>query len=356
MVPPHPNLLPPGEKGQESRQALMSREQLREALDGLPRFPLGVFPTPLDDCIRLSEALGGPRILIKREDLTGFAFGGNKIRHFEFRIADVLERGFDVFVNHNNSISNNARISAAVCAKAGVRCVLVMEKSDIEAMQGNLLLDNILGVEIHHLDTADPDEVARYCRELGEQLRREGHTPYVQVDEPYKAHSAIFAYLDCTLELSEQLEELGVSECKTYQVTGNSVIGLTLGAKLLDLPWESRSFSPYSVDDVPDQAVDRSMKAAAYLGLPAALEAGEFNYSREFSGPDYGVVTPECIEAVRLVARTEAIFLDPVYTGKAMAGLISDVRKGVLGAEDTVVFFHSGGTPNIFTYAAELAE
>lgn len=336
-------------------QALMSRRQLRDALDSLPRFPLGVFPTPLDECERLSEALGGPRILIKRDDLTGFAFGGNKIRHFEFRIADVLERGFDVFVNNNNMISNNARISAAVCAKVGIRCVLVMEKSDVDVVQGNLLLDSILGVEVHRLDTDDPQGVARYCRELGEKLRREGFTPYVQVDEPYKAHSAIFAYLDCALELSAQLEELGISDCKTYQVTGNSVIGLTLGAKLLNLPWESRSFSPYSHDDVPEQAVERSRQAAHYLRLPAALEKGEFNYRRDFSGPDYGVITPKCIEALRLVARTESIFLDPVYTGKAMAGLISDVREGILGRDDTVVFFHSGGTPNIFTYAAELA-
>lgn len=339
-----------------TQQALMTREQLQKTLGKLPRISLGHFPTPLDDCTRLSEALGGPRVLIKREDLSGLAFGGNKIRHVEFRIADVIERGFDVLINANAAISNNARINAAACVKAGIRYIYVLPKEEGDIVQGNLLLDKLMGAEIHELETDDNAEVTRYCRDLADKLRAEGHNPWVRQDESFNALSGCIGFLDFTLELSRQLDDRGISRCHVYQVAGNSVIGSSLGSKLLGLPWNVTGVSPYTNENLTGELVERSREVADYLGLPASLEPGELNISMEYVGPAYAALTQECIDAIRLVARTEAIFLDPVYTGKAMSGLIDHIRKGILDSKDTVVFVHSGGTPNLFTYGDSLVK
>ncbi|MCI0440250.1 MAG: pyridoxal-phosphate dependent enzyme [Chloroflexi bacterium] len=338
-------------------QAAITRETLARSLEKLPRFALGVFPTPLEDCPRLARALGVRRFLMKRDDLSGLAFGGNKIRHLEFRMGQLLQRGYDAFINRDLPVSNNARINAAASVKAGIRYIQVCPKWPRQEIQGNLLLQDLMGIEVHQLDTTDGKEADQYCLDLGNRLRQEGYKPYVRPEDPTLVSlSAIFGYLDCALELDWQLCRLGIEAPKIYMVAGSSVTGLTLAACLLALDWRVTGISPYAW--VKQTALSdlsaRSKEAAEFLGLPHGLEPHDLDISVDYCGPGYGVLTPEASDAVRLVAREEAIFLDPIYNAKAMAGLIDHARRGIVGQGDTVIYVHSGGTPNIFTYADEL--
>ena len=340
-----------------SREAFIKGEALMQALKKLPRFSLGVFPTPLDECPNLAKALGVKRFLMKRDDLTGLAFGGNKVRHLEFRIGRLIQDGYDAFINRDLPVSNNARINAAACVKAGIRYIQVCPKASRQEVQGNLLLQEMMGIEVHNLDTEDAAKADQYCIDLGKRLRQEGYNPYVRPENPSLVSlSAVFGYLNCSLELDCQLSKADIAAPKIYMVAGSSVTGLTLAARLLALDWKVIGISPYSwvKEDALLELSSRSKEAAQFLGLPLGLEPDDLDIWVNYCGPGYGVLTPESKEAMRLVAREEAIFLDPIYNAKAMAGLVDHVGRGIITQDDTVVYIHSGGTPNIFTYADEL--
>ena len=295
--------------------------------------------------------------MMKRDDLTGLAFGGNKVRHLEFRIGRLIHEGYDAFINRDLPVSNNARINAAACVKAGLRYIQVCPKWHRQDVQGNLLLQNLMGIEIHNLDTDDASEADAYCTTLGNKLRKEGYNPYVRPENPSLVSlTVLFGYLNCSLELDSQLRQADVVAPKVYMVAGSSVTGLTLASNLLALDWKVTGISPYSwvKEDALLELSKRSVEAARFLGLPQGLEPDELDIWVNYCGPGYGVLTPESTEAMRLVAQEEAIFLDPIYNAKAMAGLIDHVNQGIVTQDDTVVYIHSGGTPNIFTYADEL--
>ncbi len=336
------------------QHALMTKDELRDALAKLPQVPFAVTPTPLEECTRLSEALGGPRIFIKRDDLTGLAFGGNKARHMEFRIGDALAKGCDVYVNTNAWTSNNARMLAAACAKVGMKYVLVVRGGKGKPIQGNLLLVHLLGAEVHYLENDERGEATQYYRQLADQLRSQGYTPYVGPDEPIGQFAGTLGYLGLTMELAQQLEEVGVGSIKVYMVSGASMTGLLLGAKLLGLPWDVTGIYEGGREEVEALSVNFSRECQKLLDLPTHIEPGEARILFDYVGEGYAIPSAECIEAMRLVAKTEAIILDPNYTAKAMAGLVDSIRKGILGAQDTVVFIHTGGTPELFSYAESI--
>ncbi len=330
------------------RTALMTRDSLQEALSRLPRVPLAVKPTPLQECPRLSLALGGPRILIKRDDNTGLAFGGNKARHLEFRIAHAKAKGCDVFINSNLWVSNNARLVAAACAKVGMRCICVVRDGKGKPFQGNLLIDHLLGAELHLLEGDDREEANAYCRELADRLRTEGHTPYLGSEETFARISGTLGYLECAMELAGQIEELGIGGAHVYLVAGSSVAGLALGAKLLGLPWGVTGIYSGDRPNINDAILLYADGVQDILNLPVSLDPDDFRVYLGYVGEAYAVPTREGVEAIKLVATTEGILLDPIYTGKAMAAVIDDIRKGVLGSSDTVIFVHTGGLPALF--------
>ena len=330
------------------RPALMSEEALQEAIDSLPRVRLAFLPTPLEECPRLSQHLGGTRILVKRDDLTGLAFGGNKGRHLEFRMGDVKAKGCDVYVNVNRWESNDARIMAAACAKLGVRYVLVVRGGVGKPMEANLLLDHLLGAEVHALETMDRQEAANYASSLGHQLQEEGYTPYVYHQEPFARVCGTIGYLEATMELATQLAERDIQPAYIYGVAGTSMAGIALGSKLLGYPWRVRAISSGDRRNLVNLMVEYSQEVQQILGLPDCLQPGDFDFWEDYIGTEYAVPTSEGVAAMKLAAQTEALILDPVYTGKALAGLMDHIRQGKVKADDTVVFIHTGGLPNLF--------
>ena len=331
---------------------------LRAAIDRLPRAMLGNFPTPLDGAPRLSEALGGPRILIKRDDLTGLAFGGNKTRKLEFNLGEALQRGVDVVVGTAAAQSNHCRQAAAAAARYGLDCHLLLRggRKDAGPPQGNLLLDHLLGARVRLLYG---EELARIQEIVGaymDELWAQGRRPYQIMNTLESDLLGAVAYAGAFLELQGQLEARGARASRLYVASlGGTGGGLTLAARLV-APWlRVVCFTPMdSVVVRRPKMLAEANAAAEHLGIGARLSEADITMHDEYIGPAYGVPTPEGMEAMRLVARTEGIILDPIYTAKAMAGLIDHVRRGIIGREETVVFVHTGGLPVLFAYNEEL--
>jgi D-cysteine desulfhydrase family pyridoxal phosphate-dependent enzyme len=330
-----------------------------------PRFPLATLPTPLEEAPRLREALGGParcpRILIKRDDLTGLAFGGNKARKLEFLVADARRTGATVLVTTGAEQSNHARMTAAAARVAGMGASLVLTaKRPDPSPQGNLLLDYLLGAEVHFIPApADPkiaigDLEAETVARVMADLEARGERPYLI---PVGGSSPVGAlgYVEGTRELLEQLRGEKVS--RLYYAAGSrgTQAGLVLGAEVYGAPYRLAGIAVSGGEPEKTQrAVRLANGAAAMLGVTARVGPEDVATDSGYIGPGYAIPTPGGMEAISLLARHEGIFLDPVYTGKVMAGLIDHIRRGVAGPEETVVFLHTGGAPALFAYAEEL--
>lgn len=333
--------------------------ELRAAIDRLPRATLGTFPTPLEDAPRLSKALGGRRILIKRDDLTGLAFGGNKTRKLEFNLGEALERGVDVVVGTAAAQSNHCRQAAAAAAKYGLECHLLLRggRKDTYPPQGNLLLDHLLGAKVRLLQG---DELTRIPEVVGahmDELRAQGRRPYQIMNTLQSDMLGAVAYAAALLELQGQLEVRGERASRLYIASlGGTGGGLTLGAKLV-APWlRVVCFTPMdSVAVRRPKMLAEANAAAEHLGIADRLAEADITMHDEYIGAAYGVPTAEGMAALHLVARTEGIILEPTYTAKAMAGLIDHVRRDLIGRDETVIFVHTGGLPALFAYNEELA-
>src|SRR5579884_3588740 len=223
--------------------ARLSADQIRERIARLPRVRLAFTPTPLEEVPRFSEALAGPRILIKRDDLTGFAFGGNKVRAMEFRMADVQAKGCNAFVLVNIGQSNHARLHAAACARLGIKMVIVKPGPKNERIQGNLLLNHITGAEIVETGTTDPAELERILDDVLEDLRRRGYKPYASTREKFSPIAGTIAFTEASIELAEQLSAARVEFAHVFLVGGTSSAGLGLGGKLLGAPYQVHAVS-----------------------------------------------------------------------------------------------------------------
>lgn len=319
-----------------------------------PRHPLGIFPTPLVEASRLSAALDGPRILIKRDDMTGFGFGGNKVRVLEYYLADALAQEADVIVTAGGPQSNHVRVTAAAARIAGLDVVAVMHGSRPTESQGNLLLDELLDVDLRFTNSPDRALVDFKITEVADELHASGRRPFVI---PRGGASALGAlgYIECVREMGEQLAEMGVEPGWVVLATGScgTHAGLLAGAKIYAAPYRlcgitvSRSLAECV------ERIDRLSRQAAELAgyrQPVVLSPEDIIVRDDFIGPGYGIPTPECISAIRLVAHVEGLFLDPTYTGKGMAGLIGEIRSGRIGKGETVIFLHTGGEPGLFAH------
>jgi len=336
----------------------MDRIELEERIARLPRTRLACLPTPLEDCPNLTRALGGPRILVKRDDMTGLAFGGNKTRQLEFLFPQILASGCDVIVAGAYTQSNWCRQITAAACRLGLKVDLTLVhgvKGPVR--QGNLLLDHLMGANVTVVDIDDIQRLPPLLDARAAELRAQGRNPFLisPFAMPTLSISTI-GYVAAMAELDAQLSERGIRADAIYLAGANMTpAGLLLGARLLDLPTRIVGISPVRWDEDRGTDIARiANAAAAHLGLDPHILPADVDSDESFVGPKYGIVTPECREALRLAASTEGLFLDPVYTAKAMAALVAHAREGKLGADDTVVFLHTGGTPALFAYAEDL--
>ncbi len=327
-------------------------QELRNRLNSLPRLHLAALPTPLQPLEKLSALLAGPSLYIKREDLTGMAMGGNKIREFEYQIAQAVESGCDVLVHSAGAQSNQSRMTAAVAAKLGLKAVIIGRKDEHAQRQGNLLLTHLFGAEVF---LPAPERQNEVVTEKMGQLRAAGHKPF-HTSTDARAYRAI-AYVDGALELLEQIEAGGLIPDALYLCSGAYThVGLVLAFKALGIELRVVGISPSPRDDAQAAVghVALAQECAQILGIELDFTAEDFESYAAFVGEGYGVVTEGSREAMQLLAREEGLLLDPSYTGKAMAGLLAHVREGWWRAGQTIIFMHTGGTPALFAYADEL--
>ena len=340
--------------------ATYSSQELRDKLSRLPRVPLAFLPTPLDPCYRLSLTLGGPSIWMKRDDQTGLAFGGNKVRHLEYLMAQVQAQGADSVIVGAGTQSNWCRQTAAAARKLGLDAYLVLSKGFIgPGVQGNLFLDQLMGAQVEIIEGdigKDPAPIMEGMKAKASELSAQGRKPYIldlfEKDAPLAAASYMGAYL----ELKQQLEDSDLrSDYLFLAAAGATQSGLALGVKAVGDSTKVIGFSPARwEEDRPTDIARVANRTAEFLDIDVHLDPEEIANTDEQVGESYGILTPACVDALKLVATTESIFLDPVYTSKAMAGLIDWARKGKIPADATVVFLHTGGTPALFAYAEHI--
>ena len=324
----------------------------------LPRYPLTTIPTPLHRARNLEAALGAasPRVYLKRDDLTGLAFGGNKARKLEYLVADALATDATMLVTEGAAQSNHARMTAAAAAIAGLRCLLVLDARNGAEVAGNLLLDHLTGAEVRIV----PDKTARVAamERIEDELRAAGERPYV-IPTGGSVPLGAAGYVATVAELLGQLMVVGEAPARLYHATSSmgTQAGLVVGARAFSAPFAVYGVAvEHPVEDLVATGAALANVTAELLAVAPRFSEEDIAVNGDFVGAGYGKPSPEGMEAIRLLARTEAVFLDPVYSGKAMAALIAHVRTGELDPAGSVVFLHTGGGPSLFAHGTALLE
>jgi D-cysteine desulfhydrase family pyridoxal phosphate-dependent enzyme len=334
--------------------SLAKKSLILEKIRG-QRISFAGFPTPLQRMPKLSRVLSGPNLFIKRDDMTDLAFGGNKARKLEFVFADAEEKGTDVIIAAGVVQSNCVCMVAAAARKLGMKPVLVLQGKEPEVYDGNLLLDRLLSAEIRFADNLGWD-ISGKLVSVAKEFREKGYRPYI-IPVGATTPSSILGYAVAMEELVNQFDEVG--ESLDYVVcgcgTGGTQAGLLLGAKLLGVDAEILGVSVFADKSVVSEQITKLVNdAAELLGVDLSVSAGDVTVFDEHIKEGYGVLNEPVAEAIKLTAETEGIFLDPVYTGKAMTALIDLIKKDYFKEEDNVVFLHTGGLPALFLYRNKL--
>jgi len=336
----------------------MHDEELEELFGRLPRAKLALLPTPLQDCPILSRELGGVRILVKRDDLTGLGLGGNKTRGLEFIIGEALAQGADTLITWGLAAApaNHCRLTAAAAARAGMKCLVLLGGPGYSPRRANAFLCRLVGADLRFTPAEETAELRQASQEIMADLRSSGSRPYlVDAQHCFYGGLASLGYAHCVLELRRQFRAWGITPNYIYACSeGGTQAGLVLGKKLLDAPFQVVGIAP--TPPVPGRRSDMARwteEGAQRLGVRVSLTETDILNDERYAGDGEGTLTDSCAAALQLVAETEAIVLDPVYTGKAMAGLIDHIRDGRIAPGQTVVFVHTGGTPVIFDYVDE---
>jgi L-cysteate sulfo-lyase len=327
-------------------------------LDQFPRVPLAHLPTPLEHLPRLSAEIGGPRIYVKRDDCTGLATGGNKTRKLEFSMAAALEEGADTVVTVGAVQSNHVRQTAAAACKLGLRCEVLLEHrvadpSEYYTGSGNVLLDRIFGANLREYPGGTDFDAA--MAEVAEEVRAAGGKPYII---PGGASNVVGAlgYVNCAIEMLQQFEEQGLDVSHIVTATGSAgtQAGLVVGLKAMgsDIPLLGIGVN-VPRDQQEDKVYKLACETAEFIGKPGCVAREDVIANCDYVGAGYGVPTDSMNEAVLMLARKEGLLFDPVYSGKALAGLIDLARSGTLG-DGNIVFLHTGGAAALFAYADQL--
>ena len=320
------------------------------------RIALAQLPTPLERLPHFSAALGGPEVWIKRDDQTGLATGGNKTRKLELLLAEAREQGAQVVLTVGAIQSNHCRQTAAAAARAGLDCLLVLRGQAPPRQQwtGNLLLDDLLGARLRWAGDQEPLDVLAAA--TAEEAAA-GRKPY---PIPYGGSNGLgaAAYALAFQEAWQQMEAAGLTFDRVLfaSSSGGTQAGLVVGARACGFQGQVLGISVDKTGGhLRETVAELLAPTAAHLGLDLEMGPDDVEIDDRYIGAGYAVLTAAEREAIQLLARNEGILLDPVYTGKAMAGLIALVRRGEIGRGERVLFWHTGGTPALFAYAAELA-
>jgi len=321
--------------------------------DHLPRIPLGQLPTPLEELPRLTRALGGPRLFIKRDDQTGLAGGGNKTRKLEFTVAEAVREGADSLITMGGVQSNHCRQTAAAAARCGLGCVVVLRGHAPSAWNGNLLLDRLLGAQVVFSGDRTREEVAE---EVAREQRAAGHHPLVV---PVGASNAVGAvgFVAAIEELDAQLKarKLHADRVVFASSSFGTQAGLCVGAKAIGFKCQLAAIAiDCSRAELQAGVAAIAVPTIRRLGLEMSFTPDEVVAYDGYLGAGYAIMGEPEREAIALMARSEGILLDPVYTGRAMAGMIDLIRKGEFGKDETIVFWHTGGAAALFAYAEQL--
>jgi L-cysteate sulfo-lyase len=314
-----------------------------------PRVPLATLPTPVQSLPRLSAALGGPQLWIKRDDLTGLAFGGNKTRKLELLLAEAESHGARMLITTGAVQSNHCRQTAAAAARRGLACALVLRGSRPASLTANTLLDRLLGAELVFCNGRPPDEVAqRTFQDAWEAGRR----PY---NIPYGGSNALgaSAYAAAMQELAGQ--QLDFDRIVLATSSGGTQAGMLAGA--LQLGFKGH-ITGISVDEPAEILQPRvahlATEVLGLLGSDQRIQPEQVEVEAGFIGEGYGVMSDLEKNAIQLFAQQEGVVLDPVYTGRAAGGMLSMIKQGGIGSAEKVLFWHTGGTPALFAYSQAL--
>ena len=323
-------------------------------LHPFPKAPLGFFPTPIVELPRLSRIIGGPAISMKRDDQAGLAFGGNKTRKLEYLLGDAIASGCDTIITAGAAQSNHCRQAAAAAAQLGMECHLLLGGEEPGKPSGNLLLDRILGCQIHW---TGENRKGEDIPEIFAQLKAARKHPYIV---PYGGSNELgaLAFAAAAKELHEQHKGLSFTHIVFASSSGGTQAGLMLGKRMLGKSYDIVGIR-IDKEDVCQGPFDRHVlslanRTADLVGFSHEFAERELILNSNYLGEGYGVIGAPEKEAIMLTARSEGILLDPVYTGRAMAGLIDMIRTGEIGRQDKVLFWHTGGTPALFAYSEEL--
>ncbi|MFX0086151.1 MAG: D-cysteine desulfhydrase family protein [Candidatus Hodarchaeota archaeon] len=325
-------------------------------LEEIPRIYLCSLPTPIEPLKRLSKHLGSINIFIKRDDLTGIAFGGNKNRKLEFLLADAIEKGSDVIITEGAIQSNHCLQTAACASKIGLECELVLSGAAPDFITGNLLLDQILDVKIHRI--RENSDRSRYMKKLEQHLKSEGKKPYI-IPTGGSTKIGALGYLKCLSEILIQSNEMHITFNYLVHSTGS---GGTQSGTLIGKEFYYPELEVFGVSEgEPKEKLISEIKKIMRefdkeWNTNINFEKIEINVLEGYFGAGYGIVNQELIDTVKLVAKLEGIFLDPVYNGKAMIGLIDLIKTEVIPRNTNVLFLHSGGGPAIFNYSTEFGK
>ena len=339
----------------DATPSLARCKELAVSLSRFPRIRLGHFPTPLEPMDKLSKALGGPRIWVKRDDCTGLSSGGNKTRKLEYLMADAVEKGADTVITQGATQSNHARQTAAAAAKLDMKCHILLENRTGSNDQqyiynGNVLLDRLHGATVSKRPGGA--DMNAEMEKLADQLRENGHKPYVIPGGGSNEIGAL-GYVNCARELTEQAMENGLRIDALVHATGSSgtQAGLVAGLAALRSDIHLLGIGVRAAQPKQEEMVfDLAVKTSRYAGLDVEIDREEVRANCDYVGPGYGLPTDGMREALKMLARMEGLLFDPVYSGKGVDGLIDLVRKGKFEGMENIVFLHTGGSAALFGY------
>jgi L-cysteate sulfo-lyase len=329
-------------------------------LQDFPRVQLGHWPTPLEPMKGLARRLNADRLYIKRDDCTGLATGGSKTRKLEFLVGEAVRQGADTLLTQGAVQSNHVRQTAAAAAFMGMACEAILEERVPDAPaayheSGNVLLDHLFGIPLHRVPAGTAMDAA--LEALAQTLRQQGRKPYVIPGGGSNALGSL-GYVDCVLELQRQCDAMGLRKPHLVHATGSAgtQAGLVAGVHALGLDWPVTGIGVRAPREAQETRVhELAVRVLDLLGVSQPLPRERVVADCRFIGAGYGIPTDSMVEAVTLLARTEGILADPVYTGKGLAGLLDMVCTGKFQPDEDVIFVHTGGAAGLFGYVSTFA-